>query len=315
LASSCYFQVGFAKGSTYPQTSHLQQELLTMTDRSIRRAAERQALKAARKAAAREALKARAAQSPAVDDVVNENVEPCESGEPAPALSEARLAANRENSLKSTGPRTPEGRAKVSLNAVKTALTGSTVILPSENAGEYHTHILNYEKLLQPVGPEERCLTQYLADTRWRINRIPALELALISKGHAEFQRLHTDWGNSAVDSTALIEIETRLIYEKQFKNLQLQEARLNRRLEKDMAQLRGLQEARKAKEAEQLAQAAGACLLAQHRNEPFDFASLGFEFSKERFESHLAKLTQAVKQQLLQKALAEAGESMKAAA
>jgi uncharacterized surface protein with fasciclin (FAS1) repeats len=98
-------------------------------------------------------------------------------------------------------------------------------------------------------------------------------------------------------------------------KAAQLQEACLNRRLEKDLAQLRALQEARKAKEAEELAQAAAACLLAQHRNEPFDFASLGFEFSKERFESHLAKLTQAVKQQLLQKALAEAGESMKAAA
>ena len=110
-----------------------------------------------------------------------------------------------------------------------------------------------------------------------------------------------------------MIEIETRLVYEKQFKNLQLQEARLNRRLEKDMAQLRGLQEARKAREAEELAQAAAACLLAQHRNEPFDFAALGFEFSKERFESHLAKLTQAVKQQLLQKALADTAESMKA--
>jgi hypothetical protein len=279
-----------------------------MTDRAIRRAAERQALKAARKAAVREALNAQAAQSPAVDDVVNE------SGEPAPALSEARLAANRENSLKSTGPRTPEGRSKVSLNAVKTALTGSTVILPSDNAGEYQAHILNYEKLLQPVGPEERCLTQYIADTRWRINRIPALELALISKGHAEFQRLHTHWSDS-VDSSALIEIETRLVYEKQFKNLQLQEARLNCRLEKDMAQLRALQEARKAKEAEELAQAVSACLVAQHRNEPLDFASLGFEFSKERFESHLAKLTPAVKQQLLQKALAEAGESLKAAA
>ncbi|MBV9938821.1 MAG: hypothetical protein JO150_09975 [Acidobacteriaceae bacterium] len=46
----------------------------------------------------------------------------------APLVSERRLAANRANAQWSTGPQTPEGKAKSSLNAVKTGLTGRTVL-------------------------------------------------------------------------------------------------------------------------------------------------------------------------------------------
>ena len=33
--------------------------------------------------------------------------------------TQAQIAANRQNSLKSTGPKTPEGRSKSSMNALK----------------------------------------------------------------------------------------------------------------------------------------------------------------------------------------------------
>jgi hypothetical protein len=45
------------------------------------------------------------------------------------------------------------------------------------------THILSYEKQFKPVGPEECALAQSIADIRWRLNRIPALEFALITIG------------------------------------------------------------------------------------------------------------------------------------
>jgi hypothetical protein len=47
-------------------------------------------------------------------------------------LSDAQLAANRANAQHSTGPTSAAGKAKVSLNAVKTGLTGRTVLLSSE---------------------------------------------------------------------------------------------------------------------------------------------------------------------------------------
>jgi len=86
------------------------------------------------------------------------------------------------------------------------------------------------------------------------------------------------------------------LAYEKQFKNLQLQESRLARRREREMAELRQLQQERKSKESAALENATRAYLLARSRNQPFDLAALGFEFSKQRFEAHLAGLAPSAK-------------------
>jgi hypothetical protein len=52
-------------------------------------------------------------------------------------ISDARLNANRANSQFSTGPKTEEGKAKSSLNAVKTGLTGRTVFLPTDDIHAY----------------------------------------------------------------------------------------------------------------------------------------------------------------------------------
>jgi hypothetical protein len=228
-------------------------------------------------------------------------------------LSDARLAANRANAQHSTGPRTEEGKAKVSLNAVKTGLTGRTVLLSSEEAAPYEALLLDFEKALQPVGVEERALVQSIVDCRWRLDRIPGLEMALLTVIRNEWIARDPKYNNPA--TAILTEMEIRRKHEKEFRNLQIQEARLARRREKEMAELRGLQQERKAKEAEALAQAAQAYLLAAHRKQPFDLSALGFEFSTQQFQAYFATLTAARKQQLLQEALKGDAETQPAAA
>jgi len=228
-------------------------------------------------------------------------------------LSDARLAANRANAQHSTGPRTEEGKAKVSLNAVKTGLTGRTVLLSPEEAAPYQALLLEFETALQPVGVEERALVQSIVDCRWRLDRIPGLEMALLTLIRNEWIALDPKYNNPV--TAILTEMKIRRKHEKEFRNLHIQEARLVRRREKEMAELSSLQKDRKAKEAEALAQAAQAYLLAAHRNQPFDLAALGFEFSTQQFEKYLATLTLARKQQILQEALKRNSETQSAAA
>jgi hypothetical protein len=161
-----------------------------------------------------------------------------------------RLAANRANSLLSTGPRTDDGKRKSSLNAVKTGLTGVTVLLSSDDAAEYQRHIVAYQNEFQPAGLEESELVQSLADISWRLRRIPALEMAIYAKGGIEFADQFEDQEDPDV-RRSLIELHTHLAYEKQLRNLQLQEARLVRRREKETAEFRRLQADRKQREKE----------------------------------------------------------------
>jgi hypothetical protein len=49
--------------------------------------------------------------------------------------SDKKAEANRRNALKSTGPRTPEGKAAVRLNALKHGLLSEEILLPGEDEG------------------------------------------------------------------------------------------------------------------------------------------------------------------------------------
>jgi hypothetical protein len=89
---------------------------------------------------------------------------------------------NRKNAQLSTGPVTEAGKAIASLNALKSGLTGRTVLLSIDDAAQYKTHIQSYEDHFQPIGPEEQALVQSLADTSWRLARIPGLEMAIYAK-------------------------------------------------------------------------------------------------------------------------------------
>ena len=47
--------------------------------------------------------------------------------------SDKKAEANRRNALKSTGPKTPEGKAAVRLNALRHGLRSEEILLPGED--------------------------------------------------------------------------------------------------------------------------------------------------------------------------------------
>jgi hypothetical protein len=156
-----------------------------------------------------------------------------------------RIEANRANAQLSTGPRTEQGKAKSSLNAVKTGLTGHTVLLPSEDVAQYERHIQRFFAELKPVGESESSLVQSLADTEWRLQRIPSLEMGIYAMGRLEFAEKFNDQTDDASVRAALIETHTYLTYQRQLNNLSIQESRLRRQREKDTAELHRLQQER----------------------------------------------------------------------
>ena len=99
----------------------------------------------------------------------------------------AQIAANQKNAELSTGPTSEAGKAKSSLNAVKSGLTGRTVLLPGDDAALYEAHVSQFIESYAPVGDNERNLVQSLADTEWRLLRIPALEMGIYGVGRLEF--------------------------------------------------------------------------------------------------------------------------------
>jgi len=280
-------------------------------NRSQRRAAERFLKNQASRRA--EVPQPSTAPDPVTDSPDTTPAVAAESIAVKPEISEVRLAANRANAQFSTGPTSSEGKTKVSRNALKTSLTGFTVLLPVDDAEVYASLVVSYQKEFQPVGPEETALVQSILDIRWRLERIPGLEMALLYVTRAEL----TNKDQRAVTNTdpLALELEIRRTEEKMFRNLHLQEQRLARRREREMAELLRLQQTRKARELEELNHAAQACLPAKHRSQSFDLYALGFEFSRQRFESHMATLTPVIREKLLKEALAQYAQTMQAAA
>src|SRR3954464_371903 len=135
--------------------------------------------------------------------------------------------------------------AKSSLNAVKTGLTGRTVLLPNEDAAAYEAHVERFGKELQPVGERETQLVQSLADTQWRLDRIPGLEFGLFALGHKRYADLFEDETDGQV-RRALLDAHILMTEAKHFKNLHLQESRLRRQYKQDLQELRKLQAERK---------------------------------------------------------------------
>src|SRR5713226_9105532 len=90
--------------------------------------------------------------------------------------SNNRAETNRENSKKSTGPRTEAGKQRSSLNALRHGLTGHTVVLPSDDLAAHERHCKGFHDPYQPNNPTEVQLTQTVADLSWRLKRATAIE-------------------------------------------------------------------------------------------------------------------------------------------
>jgi hypothetical protein len=205
--------------------------------------------------------------------------------------SQAQIAANRLNSQASTGPSTEAGKAKSSLNAVKTGLTGRTVLLPAEDVAAYQHHVQRFIDEHQPCGATEQTLVQSIADTEWRLLRIPSLESGIYALGRIQFAQDFAAEDPAVRDS--LIQAHTFLTFRRDLSNLATQERRLHAYLAQNLKELASLQASRRQSMARKLNEAAVAYLQSQPGGAPFKLDQFGFEFTIEQVQSAAASLTE----------------------
>jgi hypothetical protein len=90
--------------------------------------------------------------------------------------TQKQTAANRLNARKSTGPRTPEGRAAVRLNGVTHGLTAKTLVLKGESESDFKALFESLEAEHQPTTPTEEILVADLAMATLRRRRLYNME-------------------------------------------------------------------------------------------------------------------------------------------
>ena len=86
-------------------------------------------------------------------------------------ISEARLNANRANALKSTGPRSAEGKAVSRLNSTTHGLTGTGVALASYDPDLVTQRVAAWTQVRRPATSHERWLVEQLALATVRIDQ------------------------------------------------------------------------------------------------------------------------------------------------
>ena len=98
------------------------------------------------------------------------------------SCSPARLEANRRNALRSSGPKTAEGKANSRRNALKHGLAGEGIALPNEDAAEVERRFASFEAELDPRGDFARVLVQRAALLSVRMERCVRHEAASLSE-------------------------------------------------------------------------------------------------------------------------------------
>ena len=204
------------------------------------------------------------------------------------SVSNLQLAANRKNAAQSTGPRTPEGKKRSSLNALRHGLTSQIVVMPNEDLKAYLAFIELYVKDLNPMTEPERQLAQDMANSQWRLNRSASVENGIYAIGHHDFA--------SAIDvdhpevHAALTAATTYLKNGNQIENLSRQENRLRRTLQSSIKLYQQMQDCRREQERADMCTLGPIYKTHQMKKLPYNPADDGFVLSTAQIDRKLSR-------------------------
>lgn len=122
--------------------------------------------------------------------------------------TDKQIVANRQNALKSTGPRTQEGKELTRRNSIKHGLLSKDLIIREENSRDLHALMEDLFTTLQPQGKIEEVLTEKIGTTLWRLQRLISAESkALQDKDWmGELRKIHEAYNTTILSSISRYE-------------------------------------------------------------------------------------------------------------
>lgn len=109
-------------------------------------------------------------------------------------MTPAAIAANRRNALKSTGPRTPEGKARASRNNLRHGLHSRELVIPSgplaESRAQFEALRAAFHADLRPATAYEAELVDRMACCHWLARRVQRFEGNPVGSAYGDEQSL-----------------------------------------------------------------------------------------------------------------------------
>jgi len=170
--------------------------------------------------------------------------------------SVAQIQANRSNAQKSTGPRTAEGKAAASRNAIKHGLLAEQVVIHGEDPAQFELYRQGMLAELAPEGAVEEILAERAVSLAWRLRRAERLQSAVFATVYRENANDVVLWPKHGLpieprpdeDEVILGQVVmTDFARAQVLDRLLVHERRIEGSLYRTMAELRKEREARKA--------------------------------------------------------------------
>lgn len=96
--------------------------------------------------------------------------------------SEKQAEANRKNCLKSTGPKTCQGKVVVSQNAIKHGILSTRVTIDEDEKKKFLEFATRLNAEFRPVDSIQEFLVDRIISSAWRLQRLIHIEALLLKK-------------------------------------------------------------------------------------------------------------------------------------
>jgi hypothetical protein len=96
--------------------------------------------------------------------------------------STKKIEANRQNALRSTGPRTRDGKLRVAQNAIGHGLLSRETLVPGEDPKALQSLAEAIRTGWQPQGPQEEFQVDLMIRAMWRLERLARVEAGIFAR-------------------------------------------------------------------------------------------------------------------------------------